>query len=597
MSDGSTLTLYNETSLGIVPPALLRWLIVSMQNRRSAAAYDSSSLWSLMLSHPRAVLVALCLLMYLPGLASLPPLDRDESRFTQATKQMIETGDFIEIRFQEEPRNKKPVGIHWMQSITAGWLSSEPHNSIWAYRLPSLIAGILATLFVFGLGRRLFDDEVGLISAGLLASSLLLIGEAHIAKTDAVLLACVTGAQLLIAQFFVAARQGAEQPRLRYSALLGLAVGLGILVKGPMILFFIGLSVFALSFWERRWAWIMTMRPIFGLGIIVMLNVPWLVAIGLVTNGQYFSDAIGLDFLGKVSGSAEGHWGPPGYYLVSILFGFWPGWLFLAPGIVYAMARMREGAVRFLIAWIVPAWIILELLPTKLPHYPLPLYPALAMLCGAAVMAGVRESRTFLDNLPVRIGALLWVIVSMALTGALVVYLPSTYGSGSGILLWIMALPIIGAAGASVFFLLRGEGENASISAIATGALFAAIAMAAVAPQLEQLMLSVRSAELISRSGAAPSAVVAAGYHEPSLVFLVGTKMKLVPKGSEAADFLTKTPNSVALVEDGLLPDFQQYLVKNNFSADAIGNIKGINYSKRGNVVSLTLYKLRKTGP
>jgi len=253
--------------------------------------------------------------------------------------------------------------------------------------------------------------------------------------------------------------------------------------------------------------------------------------------------------------------------------------------------------VRFLIAWIVPAWIILELLPTKLPHYPLPLYPALAMLCGAAVMAGVRESRTFLDNLPVRLGALAWVIVTMALAGALVIYLPSTYGSGSGILLWIMALPIIGAAGAAVFFLLRGEGENASISAIATGALFAAIAMAAVAPQLEQLMVSVRSAELISRSGAAPSAVVAAGYHEPSLVFLVGTKMKLVPKGSDAADFLTKTPNSVALVEDGMLPDFQQYLVKNNFSADAIGNVKGINYSKRGNVVSLTLYKLRKTGP
>ena len=68
-----------------------------------------------------------------------------------------------------------------------------------------------------------------------------------------------------------------------------------------------------------------------------------------------------------------------------------------------------------------PAWVILELLPTKLPHYPLPLYPALAMLCGAAVMAVVRESRTFPDNRPVRLEALGWVIVSMALTGALVV--------------------------------------------------------------------------------------------------------------------------------------------------------------------------------
>ena len=76
-----------------------------MPSRRSAAAYDSSSPWALALAHPRIVLVVLSLLMFLPGLATIPPLDRDESRFTQATKQMIETGDFIEIRFQDDARN------------------------------------------------------------------------------------------------------------------------------------------------------------------------------------------------------------------------------------------------------------------------------------------------------------------------------------------------------------------------------------------------------------------------------------------------------------------------------------------------------------
>ena len=183
----------------------------------------------------------------------------------------------------------------------------------------------------------------------------------------------------MVAHFFVAARQGAPQPPLRDSALLGLAFGLGILVKGPMILFFVGLTVIALSVWERRWGWISSMRPIFGLGIVILINVPWLVAIGLVTKGAYFPEAIGQDFLGKVVGAQESHWGPPGYYLVSLLVGFWPGWLFLAPGIVYAIARAREGSVRFLLAWIVPAWIILELAPTKLPHYPLPLYPAIGI--------------------------------------------------------------------------------------------------------------------------------------------------------------------------------------------------------------------------
>jgi len=550
----------------------------------------------LALAHPRIVLVTLCLLMFVPGIASVPPLDRDESRFTQATKQMIETGDFIEIRFQDEARNKKPIGIYWMQAVTAGWLTGEPHNDIWAYRIPSVLAGIFAVLFVFGLGRKLFDEEVGLISAGILASSLLVIGESHIAKTDAVLFACVAAAQLLIAEFFLAARQGAPQPKVRYSALLGLAIGIGILVKGPMILFFVGLTVIAVSIWERRWGWIMSMRPIFALGIIILINVPWLVAIGLVTKGAYFTEALGQDFLGKAMSSQESHWGPPGYYLVSLLVGFWPGWLFLAPGIVYGIARSREGAVRFLLSWIIPAWIILELAPTKLPHYPLPIYPALALLCGAAVMAGVRESRSFLDNTPVKVGAVFWLMITIALTGGALFYLPGAYGDGDSVFLWALAVPVLGAAGIAVLFLLRGEGENASAAAIAAGAVFAAIAFAAVLPRLDKVTVSQRASELIARSGALPQATTIVGFHEPSIVFQVGTKIRLSQSAVEAADFLTKTPNSVAMVESRMDAEFHQRLTQQNFVAEPIGNVKGLNYSN-GRQVSLTLYRLRKTGP
>ena len=65
-----------------------------------------------------AALAALCLALFLPGFFTLPPTDRDEARFAQATRQMLESGDFVDIRFQDEARHKKPVGIHWMQSAT-----------------------------------------------------------------------------------------------------------------------------------------------------------------------------------------------------------------------------------------------------------------------------------------------------------------------------------------------------------------------------------------------------------------------------------------------------------------------------------------------
>src|SRR5246500_3066755 len=69
-------------------------------------------------SHVRSVaFLLLCgFLLFLPGFFSIPPVDRDEARFAQATKQMVETGDFVDIRFQDEVRYKKPVGIYWLQA-------------------------------------------------------------------------------------------------------------------------------------------------------------------------------------------------------------------------------------------------------------------------------------------------------------------------------------------------------------------------------------------------------------------------------------------------------------------------------------------------
>jgi hypothetical protein len=81
--------------------------------------------------------------------------------------------------------------------------------------------------------------------------------------------------------------------------------------------------------------------------------------------------------------------------------------------------------------------------------------------------------------------------------------------------------------------------------------MFAAIVFAAVMPRLEQVTVSQRAAELIARSGALPQAVAIVGFHEPSIVFQVGTKITLSQSAVDAADFLTKTPNSVAMVEAG----------------------------------------------
>src|SRR5947208_10517780 len=129
-------------------------------------------------------------------MAAIPPLDRDEARFAQATRQMLETGDFLRIRFQDEARNKKPAGIYWLQAVSVSAFSTPAATAIWPYRLPSLLGGIAAVLLTFGIGGALFDgasekQRIAAISAVLLASALGTVAEVHIAKHDATLLAAV----------------------------------------------------------------------------------------------------------------------------------------------------------------------------------------------------------------------------------------------------------------------------------------------------------------------------------------------------------------------------------------------------------------------
>src|ERR1700746_307467 len=158
---------------------------------------------------PYALLCLLCLIVYAPGLAAIPPLDRDEARFAQATRQMLETSDFVRIRFQDEERNKKPIGIYWLQAGAVTAFSSPGSAAIWPYRLPSALAATVAVLLTFGLGARLFDSRpAGFIAAVLTASALGVVVEAHLAKTDAALLAAVVAGQGVLGLVYIAARAG-----------------------------------------------------------------------------------------------------------------------------------------------------------------------------------------------------------------------------------------------------------------------------------------------------------------------------------------------------------------------------------------------------
>src|SRR5436853_1549996 len=148
-------------------------------------------------SHVRAVVVllAVALLGFLPGFSSIPPVDRDEARFAQATKQMVESGDYVDIRFQDEVRYKKPVGVYWVQAAVVKSASAlgfpDALTTIWLYRVPSLIGSTAAVLLTYWAALA-FVSRRAAVLAGLIVTFCWLLGiERLLPKADALLL--ITG--------------------------------------------------------------------------------------------------------------------------------------------------------------------------------------------------------------------------------------------------------------------------------------------------------------------------------------------------------------------------------------------------------------------
>ncbi|MEZ5878353.1 MAG: glycosyltransferase family 39 protein [Tepidamorphaceae bacterium] len=135
-------------------------------------------------THARTVAL-LCLLSlgcFLPGFFTLAPVDRDEARFVQSTRQMVETGDYIDIRFQDETRYKKPVGIYWLQAASVNLSGQGAHAPIWVYRIPSLLGAVAVVLLTYWTALALVSRESAVLAAALTAALLLLGVEARLAR-------------------------------------------------------------------------------------------------------------------------------------------------------------------------------------------------------------------------------------------------------------------------------------------------------------------------------------------------------------------------------------------------------------------------------
>ena len=548
-----------------------------------------------LLNKQSALILVLAMLAaaVLIGHQTVPPMDRDESRFAQASKQMLASGDYVTVRFQDELRAKKPAGIYWLQSAAAGLFGAD---DIAAYRLPSLLAFLAAIWGTYHLASHLYRKPRALLAAAVLGASLLAFAEAHLAKTDTVLMALCLAQQMALMRIYLAVQLGRAPPE-RSWLWVWVFMGAAIMIKGPIAPVLGLVTITALCLWDRSYHWLEQLHFARGLLVLAALTLPWAILVTLATDGAFLDIAVRGDFLAKVKAGQESHGAPIGTYMVLVGLLIWPGCILLPRAVAQVPALLAHAQSRFLIAWIVPFWLLIELIPTKLPHYPLPVFPALAVLLVCAVevpLPGDPKSGKLRYKVQ-RYLALVGEYAMLAIAGLLatvVLWAAITYGGQTGGRAFSFAM--ISLALLAVVFWQgilwhRGGGIRPVAIILLVGVLFNFSLISGLLPALSRLHVSTAIDRAITSLKLNPPAIAAAGFHEPSLVFLRGSDVLLL-NGPEAALFLAEAPGGLAIVENRQREAFLAMAGQLGEELLPPYQISGFNVSK-GNDVLIFLYR------
>ena len=538
----------------------------------------------------------LTLAFMVTGLSSLPVIDRDEARFAQASVQMAETNDLMNIKFQDEARNKKPAAAYWAQTAMIKIFARDGENRIWVQRLPSVLAALITVLALYWGSLRMVGRKAGFIACVLLATSLIFVFEGHVAKTDALLCASTT------IMFASLGRLRSGPGKIEVWA-FWIALGLSIIIKGPIGPVLAILSLFTLWIWDRNLSWARPLLSWGAIAIFILIWLPWAIAMFVITDGAFFIESLGQDFGGKVISGQEGHGAPPGSHSAAIWLTLWPASLFLIPGLSYAISSVKSAqenpiirSMKFSLCWAVPFWILIEIMPTKLPHYGLPIFPALCLMIGVSIIAmeqltGFLKSRIF--------GGVIFILVSSVLLGGLVIA-QNLYGNAQSSLFvyvicgasWICAL----LAGVSLWMRkLPLSLYSALLSSI--------IAMLGtygyILPNLTELNTSERLAVELERFAPDTDSefIHSPQFSEPSLVYHIGKDINLKAEDVSLSDGSLVILNTRREETIPLSKVLAKSARKRGRCIAASNPVKGFNYSKGAPLTLVILKEVPCEGP
>ena len=375
-----------------------------------------------------------CVLFHVAGTWSLPLIDRDEPRFAEASREMIQRGDYVVPYFNDHLRLDKPPLTYWAQTVSYRIFGQND----FAARFPSAVAAALTAMLIFAWGIRIGGEKVGWWAAIIFTLSLQTFVHAKAAVADMWQVLFVSTAhwsalELLRDGLTSSGHQTSNIKRQTslWWFIFYISLALGFLAKGPLAWVPL-LTVASTIFYAPNLQLGRRFKFVRGIALMLAIIAAWGIPALIWTHGDFLRIGIGRHVIGRSFGAMEGHgWNSLGgyllllpFYFVTVFVSFFP-WSIKLPALLKRLWRERDNIDNYLLSGVAIIFIIFSVIKTKLPHYTLPAFGLLALLLARHRQETVTASRrSFFATVAVTTASI-WIAFALIIPPLVARFLPA----------------------------------------------------------------------------------------------------------------------------------------------------------------------------
>ncbi|MEN6386804.1 MAG: glycosyltransferase family 39 protein, partial [Phycisphaerales bacterium] len=376
-----------------------------------------------------------------------------------------------------------------------------------------------------------------------------------------------------------------SKPRFYHAILIGVVLGFGMMAKGPIGLLPVPAIGTALILNRKNSNF--TKNILFGVTALIigcLIFLAWALPANEAANGDFFKVFVGRHVIERALRPMEHHGGNffaylP-YYIPIVIGGFFP-WILFLPGAFSAMLGKRIGTQQsriLLISWIVPVFIIMSLAITKLPHYIVFIWPALALCAAYVINASDENSLSDCDKMWLRRGVWFFLpiasgIISIFLIAPWFLKIPSLFLPG------IIAAFILTVLSVLIYHFQQANKFKQSAKIALAGIIVLEIFVSwRVIPAFESIKITPYLSQQIRTQTSNDVPVAMYKFAEPTLNFYVGRNIEHIKNEEKLLEWLGQTNDGVLIIPSDIFAGIQNRY--KTMSLKQIACKSGYNYSK-----------------